>query len=151
MKQELFVDLPSIKKFNQRITFYMTVGLMVLQVILLTISETNKGFSLLVFLVAIFSLIGIWTSYFKKVKLYKNQPYIVLDDFGIKVFNRHKTEYAKWQDVQAIHLYFRTSINNYYFIQADTYIRLDNSLINLDMIKLLKKTAQNYTIPKFIP
>ncbi|MGD4317988.1 hypothetical protein QT621_26255, partial [Xanthomonas citri pv. citri] len=73
MKQELFVDLPSIKKINQRITFYMTVGLMVLQVILLTISETNKGFSILVFLVAIFSLIGIWTSYFKKVKLYKNQ------------------------------------------------------------------------------
>lgn len=149
MKQALFVDLNNIKKINQRISVYILFALIALLLILFTIGESKKGFAIFVFLVAICGVIGLWLSYFTKYKLYKNQPYIVLDDVGITIFNQNKTEIAKWQDIQAFDLYSQTR-DVHYFIQAITYIRLDNGLMNAEMITTLKYAIQEHTSLKFI-
>lgn len=151
MQQEIFINLPLAKKSVQKISIYLSVLLIVLLGGFFITDVKDRILLIFIFSLVLLGFLGLWVYYFRQINRYQIQPYLVLDETGVKIFSQNSSEYIRWLDVKDID---KKRINgefpkSYYFIETDKIIRLDNNM-TADMIVTLKQYAEKYGTARFI-
>lgn len=90
--------------------------------------------------------------YVPSCEIFQENPYLILDEIGLKIQSKHQTIFIEWQNVQMIDGGFNapciieTKDNQWYELNQP----LLNGRQNLDIILLLKRYAEYYGTIKFI-
>ncbi len=100
----------------------------------------------------LFALVAVWFFMYHHVKFFQENPYLILDEIGLKIQSKHQTIFIEWQNVQMIDGGFNapciieTKDNQWHKLNQP----LLNGRQNLDIILLLKRYAEYYGAIKFI-